>query len=134
MKPIKYMKGNKDIPFEHQMMHIVQNYQGLLNKLIECRKERDEYKQKYMDIEPFISECRDIKKRISELNDSKLKKETEITKLKSCIEAKKDKLTDLNKKLKEVNIAVAEKEAQLNSLEFKIENARLDALNLDIYD
>ena len=128
------MKGNKDIPFEHQMMHIVQNYQGLLNKLIECRKERDEYKQKYMDIEPFISECRDIKKRISELNDSKLKKEAELNKLKSCIEAKRDKLTNLNKKLKEVNIAVAEKEAQLNSLEVKIENARLDALNLDIYD
>ena len=68
------MKGNKDIPFEHQMMHILQNYQGLHNKLIQCRKERDEYKNKYMDIEPFISECRDIKKRISELNDSKLKK------------------------------------------------------------
>ena len=128
------MKGNKDIPFEHQMMHIVQNYQGLLNKLIECRKERDEYKQKYMDIEPFITECRDIKKRISELNDSKLKKEAELNKLKSCIEAKRDKLTNLNKKLKEVNIAVAEKEAQLKSLEVKIENARLDALNLDIYD
>ena len=128
------MKGNKDIPFEHQMMHIVQNYQGLLNKLIECRKERNEYKKKYEDVEPFISEYRDIKKRISELNDSKLKKEAELSKLKSCIEAKRDKLTNLNKKLKEVNIAVAEKEAQLNSLEVKIENARLDALNLDIYD
>ena len=127
-------KKNKAVPFEHQMMHIVQNYQGLLNKLIECRKERDEYKKKYMDIEPFISECRDIKKRISELNDSKLKKEAELSKLKSCIEAKRDKLTDLNKKLKEVNIAVAEKEAQLNSLDVKIENARLELLNLDIYD
>ena len=128
------MKGNKDSPFEHQMMRILRNYQGMVDKLVKCRRERDAYKPKYMDIEPFISECRDIKKRISELNDSKLKKETEITKLKSCIEAKKDKLTDLNKKLKEVNIAVAEKEAQLNSLEVKIENARLDALNLDIYD
>ena len=127
-------KKNKSVPFERQMMYILRNYQGVVDKLVKCRRERDEYKQKYMDIEPFISECRDIKKRISELNDSKLKKETEITKLKSCIEAKKDKLTDLNKKLKEVNIAVAEKEAQLNSLEFKIENARLDALNLDIYD
>ena len=127
-------KKNKSVPFERQMMYILRNYQGMVDKLVKCRRERDEYKQKYMDIEPFISECRDIKKRISELNDSKLKKETEITKLKSCIEAKKDKLTDLNKKLKEVNIAVAEKEAQLNSLEFKIENARLDALNLDIYD
>ena len=127
-------KKNKVVPFERQMMYILRNYQGMVDKLVKCRRERDEYKQKYMDIEPFISECRDIKKCISELNDSKLKKETEITKLKSCIEAKKDKLTDLNKKLKEVNIAVAEKEAQLNSLEVKIENARLDALNLDIYD
>ena len=116
------------------MMYILRNYQGMVDKLVKCRRERDEYKQKYMDIEPFISECRDIKKRISELNDSKLKKEAELSKLKSCIEAKRDKLTNLNKKLKEVNIAVAEKEAQLNSLEVKIENARLDALNLDIYD
>ena len=106
----------------------------MVDKLVKCRRERDEYKQKYMDIEPFISECRDIKKRISELNDSKLKKEAELSKLKFCIEAKRDKLTNLNKKLKEVNIAVAEKEAQLKSLEVKIENARLDALNLDIYD
>ena len=127
-------KNNKAVPFERQMMYILRNYQGMVDKLVKCRMERDEYKQKYMDIEPFISECRDIKKRISELNDTKQKKEAEITKLKSCIEAKKDKLTDLKKKLKEVNIAVAEKEAQLNSLEFKIENARLDALNLDIYD
>ena len=127
-------KKNKAVPFERQMMYILRNYQGMVDKLVKCRRERDEYKQKYMDIEPFITECRDIKKRISELNDSKLKKEAELSKLKSCIEAKRNKLTNLNKKLKEVNIAVAEKEAQLNSLEFKIENARLDALNLDIYD
>ena len=67
-------KKNKAVPFERQMMYILRNYQGMVDKLVKCRRERDEYKQKYMDIEPFISECRDIKKRISELNDSKLKK------------------------------------------------------------
>lgn len=127
-------ENNKDVPFERQMLYILRNYQGMTDKLVRCRRERDEYKQKYMDVEPFISECRDIKKRISELNDTKQKKEAEITKLKSCIDVKRDKLTELNKKLKEVNIAVAEKKIQLNSLEVKIENARLDALNLDIYD
>lgn len=127
-------ENNKDVPFERQMLYILRNYQGMTDKLVKCRRERDEYKQKYMDVEPFISECRDIKKRISELNDTKQKKEAEITKLKSCIDVKRDKLTELNKKLKEVNIAVAEKKIQLNSLEVKIENARLDALNLDIYD
>ena len=116
------------------MMHILQNYQGLHNKLIQCRRERDEYKKKYEDVKPMVIQVRDIKQHILDLNKAKVKKEAELSKLKSCIEAKRDKLTNMNKKLKDVNIAVAEKEAQLNSLEVKIENARLDALNLDIYD
>ena len=132
MKPIQYMKGNKDIPFEHQMMHIVQNYQGLLNKLIECRKERDEYKKKYEDVEPMVIQVRDIKQHILDLNKAKVKKESEISELNSCIEHKRNKLSEIKQNLKILGIEYAKKELELATLETKIANAKLEIINSDI--
>ena len=134
MKPIKYMKGNKDIPFEHQMMHIVQNYQGLLNKLIQCRRERDEYKKKYEDVEPLIKEVRDIKQHILDLNKAKVKKESEISGLNSCIQDKRNKLSEIKQNLKILGIEYAKKELELATLERKIANAKLEIINYDIDD
>lgn len=134
MKPIQYMKRNKDIPFEHQMMHIVQNYQGLLNKLIECRKERDEYKKKYEDVEPMVIQVRDIKQHILDLNKAKVKKESEISVLNSCIEHKRNKLSEIKQNLKILGIEYAKKELELATLERKIVNAKLEIINSDIDD
>ena len=50
---------------------------------------------------------------------------------KASTEFKKENKADFGKEKIDV---LYEDEAQLNSLEVKIENARLDALNLDIYD
>ena len=128
------MKGNKDIPFEHQMMHIEQNYQGLLNKLIECRKERDEYKKKYEDVEPMVIQVRDIKQHILDLNKAKVKKESEISVLNSCIEHKRNKLSEIKQNLKILGIEYAKKELELATLERKIVNAKLEIINSDIDD
>ena len=128
------MKGNKDIPFEHQMMHIVQNYQGLLNKLIQCRRERDEYKKKYEDVEPLIKEVRDIKQHILDLNKAKVKKESEISGLNSCIDTKRNKLSEIKQNLKILGIEYAKKELELATLERKIANAKLEIINYDIDD
>ena len=128
------MKGNKVIPFEHQMMHIVQNYQGLLNKLIECRKERDEYKKKYEDVEPMVIQVRDIKQHILDLNKAKVKKESEISVLNSCIEHKRNKLSEIKQNLKILGIEYAKKELELATLERKIVNAKLEIINSDIDD
>ena len=128
------MKGNKDIPFEHQMMHIVQNYQGLLNKLIQCRRERDEYKKKYEDVEPLIKEVRDIKQHILDLNKAKVKKESEISGLNSCIQDKRNKLSEIKQNLKIVGIEYAKKKLELATLETKIANAKLEIISSDIDD
>ena len=128
------MKGNKDIPFEHQMMHIVQNYQGLLNKLIQCRRERDEYKKKYEDVEPLIKEVRDIKQHILDLNKAKVKKESEISGLNSCIDTKRNKLSEIKQNLKILGIEYAKKELELATLETKIANAKLEIISSDIDD
>lgn len=128
------MKGNKDIPFEHQMMYIVQNYQGLLNKLIQCRRERDEYKKKYEDVEPLIKEVRDIKQHILDLNKAKVKKESEISGLNSCIDTKRNKLSEIKQNLKILGIEYAKKELELATLERKMANAKLEIINSDIDD
>lgn len=127
-------KKNKAVPFERQMMYILRNYQGMVDKLVKCRRERDEYKQKYMDIEPFISECRDIKKRILDLNKAKVKKESEISVLNSCIEHKRNKLSEIKQNLKILGIEYAKKELELATLERKIVNAKLEIINSDIDD
>ena len=127
-------KKNKAVPFEHQMMHIVQNYQGLLNKLIECRKERDEYKKKYEDVEPMVIQVRDIKQHILDLNKAKVKKESEISVLNSCIEHKRNKLSEIKQNLKILGIEYAKKELELATLERKIVNAKLEIINSDIDD
>ncbi len=127
-------KKNKAVPFEHQMMHIVQNYQGLLNKLIECRKERDEYKKKYEDVEPMVIQVRDIKQHILDLNKAKVKKESEISGLNSCIDTKRNKLSEIKQNLKILGIEYAKKELELATLERKIANAKLEIINSDIDD
>ena len=127
-------KKNKAVPFERQMMYILRNYQGMVDKLVKCRRERDEYKQKYMDIEPFISECRDIKKRILYLNKAKVKKESEISVLNSCIEHKRNKLSEIKQNLKILGIEYTKKELELATLERKIVNAKLEIINSDIDD
>ena len=128
------MKGNKDIPFEHQMMHILRNYQGMVDKLVKCRRERDEYKKKYEDVEPMVIQVRDIKQHILDLNKAKVKKESEISVLNSCIEHKRNKLSEIKQNLKILGIEYAKKELELATLERKIVNAKLEIINSDIDD
>ena len=48
MKTIQYMKGtNKDVPFEHQMLHIVRNYDALYERLLKSEEKRAELRKKY---------------------------------------------------------------------------------------
>ena len=48
MKTIQYMKGtNKDVPFEHQMLHIVRNYDALYERLLRSEEKRAELRKKY---------------------------------------------------------------------------------------
>ena len=134
MKPIQYMKGNKAVPFERQMMYILRNCQGMVDKLVNCRKERDEYKKKYEDVEPMVIQVRDIKQHILDLNKAKVKKESEISVLNSCIEHKRNKLSEIKQNLKILGIEYAKKELELATLERKIVNAKLQIINSDIDD
>ena len=127
-------KKNKAVPFERQMMYILRNYQGMVDKLVKCRRERDEYKQKYMDIEPMVIQVRDIKQHILDLNKAKVKKESEISELNSCIEHKRNKLSEIKQNLKILGIEYAKKELELATLERKIVNAKLGIINSDIDD
>lgn len=99
------MQGN-DIPFEHQMLYILRNYQGIMNSLMKCRLERDRYKKMYHDAEPIITGVRDSNRRIRELDN-------EIT-------HKLKELEKLNARLKEKSIEVGQKEHQLALLEAQI--------------
>ena len=127
-------KKNKSVPFERQMMYILRNYQGMVDKLVKCRRERDEYKKKYEDVEPMVIQVRDIKQHILDLNKAKVKKESEISVLNSCIEHKRNKLSEIKQNLKILGIEYAKKELELATLERKIVNAKLEIINSDIDD
>ena len=127
-------KKNKAVPFERQMMYILRNYQGMVDKLVKCRRERDEYKKKYEDVEPIVIQVRDIKQHILDLNKAKVKKESEISVLNSCIEHKRNKLSEIKQNLKILGIEYAKKELELATLERKIVNAKLEIINSDIDD
>lgn len=127
-------KKNKAVPFERQMMYILRNYQGMVDKLVKCRRERDEYKKKYEDVEPMVIQVRDIKQHILDLNKAKVKKESEISVLNSCIEHKRNKLSEIKQNLKILGIEYAKKELELATLERKIVNAKLEIINSDIDD
>ena len=127
-------KKNKAVPFERQMMYILRNYQGMVDKLVKCRRERGEYKKKYEDVEPMVIQVRDIKQHILDLNKAKVKKESEISVLNSCIEHKRNKLSEIKQNLKILGIEYAKKELELATLERKIVNAKLEIINSDIDD
>lgn len=127
-------KKNKAVSFERQMMYILRNYQGMVDKLVKCRRERDEYKKKYEDVEPMVIQVRDIKQHILDLNKAKVKKESEISVLNSCIEHKRNKLSEIKQNLKILGIEYAKKELELATLERKIVNAKLEIINSDIDD
>lgn len=127
-------KKNKAVPFERQMMYILRNYQGMVDKLVKCRRERDEYRKKYEDVEPMVIQVRDIKQHILDLNKAKVKKESEISVLNSCIEHKRNKLSEIKQNLKILGIEYAKKELELATLERKIVNAKLEIINSDIDD
>lgn len=127
-------KKNKAVPFERQMMYILRNYQGMVDKLVKCRRERDEYKKKYEDVEPMVIQVCDIKQHILDLNKAKVKKESEISVLNSCIEHKRNKLSEIKQNLKILGIEYAKKELELATLERKIVNAKLEIINSDIDD
>lgn len=120
------MQGNDDLPFEHQMLYILRNYQGMMNLLVKCRNERDRYKKMYYDAEPIITGVRDANKRINELNNEITRKQRELETLNARLREKNEKLGSLNKRLKEKNIEVGQKEAELALLRAEIVNARLD--------
>lgn len=120
------MQGNKDLQFEHQMLYILRNYQGMMNCLEKCRMERDRYKKMYFDAEPIITGVRDANKRINELNNEITRKQKELETLNARLKEKNEKLGSLNKRLKEKNIEVGQKEAELALLKAEIANARLD--------
>lgn len=120
MEQIQYIQGNKDLPYEHQMLYILRNYQGMMNCLEKCRIERDRYKKMYYDAEPIIKGVRDANKRINELNNVIMRKQKKLEQLNACLKEKNEKLGSLNRRLKEKNIEVGQKENQLAFLETQI--------------
>lgn len=113
------MQGN-DIPFEHQMLYILRNYQGIMNSLMKCRLERDRYKKMYHDAEPIITGVRDSNRRIRELDNEITHKQKELEKLSARLKEKNEKLGSLDRRLKEKSIEVGQKEHQLALLEAQI--------------
>lgn len=112
MKQIQYMQGNNDLPFEHQMLFILRNYQGLQNKLVKCHRERDEYKKKYLDVEPMVLAIRDANGKILALNKEIIKKQGELEQLNQCLKAKNEKIGAMTKRLKELEKEVEKRENQ----------------------
>lgn len=120
MEQLQYMQGNKDLQFEHQMLYILRNYQGMMNCLEKCRIERDKYRKMYLDAEPIITGVRDANRRINELNNEITHKQKELEQLNARLKEKNEKLGSLNRRLKEKNIEVGQKENQLALLEAQI--------------
>lgn len=74
MEPIKYFENtNKEIPFEHRMLGIIRGFDKLVKKLVECRKQRDDFKTKYLDLLAWKKPTYDYSKELEEL-DKKIKK------------------------------------------------------------
>ena len=82
----------------------------------------------------MVIQVRDIKQHILDLNKAKVKKESEISVLNSCIEHKRNKLSEIKQNLKILGIEYAKKELELATLERKIVNAKLEIINSDIDD
>lgn len=74
MEPIKYFENtNKEIPFEHRMLGVIRGFDKLVKKLAECRKQRDDFRTKYLDLLAWKKPTYDYAKELKELDD-KIKK------------------------------------------------------------
>lgn len=118
---IPQRKINEDVPFEHQMLHILRNYQKLLDLIYKLRKENDtlrksnagEREAKFQrQAEKAKSDNNMLNYRIGKLQNTVKSLHAEIERsdaanasMKRTIEQLRDEIADLHRKYKVLRIA-----------------------------
>ncbi len=112
-------KANEDVPFEHQMLHILRNYQKLLDLICMLRKENETLRKSntgeaelQRQAEKAKSDNNMLNYRIGKLQDTVKNLHAEIEHkeatnagLKRTIEQLRDEIADLHHKYKVLRIA-----------------------------
>lgn len=114
-------KTNEDVPFEHQMLHIVRNYQKLLDLICKLRKENDALRKSnagereaelQRQAEKAKSDNNMLNYRIGKLQNTVQnlhaeieRRDAEIAGLKRTIEQLRDEIADLHRKYKVLRAA-----------------------------
>lgn len=118
---IPQRKINEDVPFEHQMLHILRNYQKLLDLIYKLREENDtlrksnagEREAKFQrQAEKAKSDNNMLNYRIGKLQNTVKSLHAEIERrdaanasMKRTIEQLRDEIADLHRKYKVLRIA-----------------------------
>ncbi len=116
---IPQRKINEDVPFEHQMLHILRNYQKLLDLIYKLRKENDTLRKSntgeaelQRQAEKAKSDNNMLNYRIGKLQNTVKSLHAEIERrdatnagLKRTIEQLRDEIADLHRKYKVLRIA-----------------------------
>lgn len=118
---IPQRKINEDVPFERQMLHILRNYQKLLDLIYKLRKENDTLRKSnagereaefQRQAEKAKSANNMLNYRIGKLQDTVKNLHAEIERrnttnaeLKRTIEQLRDEIADLHRKYKVLRIA-----------------------------
>ncbi len=107
-------KTNEDVPFERQMLHILRNYQKLLDLICKLRKENDALRKSnagereaelQRQAEKAKSDNNMLNYRIGKLQNTVQNLHAEIAGLKRTIEQLRDEIADLHRKYKVLRAA-----------------------------
>ena len=117
MEPIKYFENtNKEIPFEHRMLGIIRGFDKLVKKLVECRKQRDDFKTKYLDLLAWKKPTYDYTKELKELDDKIKKRKKTLEDLERSIADKNMECKNLKGRRDNLKAEVTDIQNQLRDI------------------
>lgn len=117
MEPIKYFENtNKEIPFEHRMLGIIRGFDKLVKKLVECRKQRDDFKTKYLDLLAWKNPTKDYSEELKRLDDKIKKRKKTLEDLERSIADKNMECKNLKGRRDNLKAEVTDIQNQLRDI------------------